>query len=1486
MTIHKRSSDKAVIAASQFIKERKYWLGKLKEAPVRTSFPFDYTKSQQEKQYENFSFIMPGELIAKLMNISSGVDARLHIILTTGVVLLLNKYTGNRDIIVGTTIDKQDSEGDFINTVLPLRHQIKDKMTSRELLLQARETMVEAIENQNYPMEILINDLNMNRDGHHYDDEFSLFDAAILLENIHDKKYLTHIQPNMIFSFTRTAAKIEGVVGYNALLYQKETIERIIAHYTHLLQHMVDNVNEGVENLEILSPEEKKRLVHEFNNTISAYPGHKTIHQLFEEQVEKTPNNAAVINAEPVGPSSTTAWESREQHLTYRQLYEKIHRLARVLRAKGVKPGTIAGLLMDCSMEMIVATLAVLKAGGAYLPIDPLGTPTERVVYMLKDSQTSILLANNHSLDQHPMTLLKDLQDIYCKPTVTERRPQIKNFDGLPFPDRSLVDYERYNRVIGLALVKNRMALQATRGCPYNCAYCHKIWPKSHVVRSAGNIFSEVQQYYRMGIKRFAFFDDIFNLDEKNSIRFYQLLIEHMPDVQLFFPNGLRGDILTKDYIDILVQAGAVEITVSLETASPRLQKLIGKNLNIERLRNNIQYICDNYPQVILELQTMHGFPSETEAEALMTLDFIKSIRWIHFPYVNILKIYPNTDMEKIALEHGISRTDILKSDHLAHHEVQDFLPFDKDFTKKYQADFFNEYFLNKERLVHVLSHQMKVLTKDEIVQKYRSYIPFEINSFEDILRFTGLTWDQLKVKEFLDEECMFVPDLNNKLKKCYPKEEPDPDALRVLLLDLSQYFSADSDILYDVVEPPLGLMYVLTYLNQQYGRRVNGKIAKSRIDFDNYAKLKKLVEGFKPDVIGIRSIIFYKDFFHKTAAALRQWEIDVPIIAGGPYATSSYETILQDKNIDLVVLGEGEITFSELIGKMIENGGKLPGTEVLREIQGLAFIPPETREKMPFPPQVINLDMLLTDDPLAVSGSGLEPLSRPTDLAYLIFTSGSTGRPKGVMVEHQGLVNYTWWAAKTYVKDEKVDFPYYMPMSFDLTVTSVYVPLVTGNAAIVYTDEHKELLIDRILDDNRVGAIKLTPSHLKLIREKKVNQSRVRLLIVGGEELETGLARDIYENFNGNIEIYNEYGPTETVVGCMIYKFDPGKNNQSAVPIGIPADNVRVYILGANQKPAPVGIAGEICISGVGVARGYSNRPDLSGEKFLINPFVPGARMYRSGDTGKFLPDGNIQFLGRRDQQVKIRGFRIELGEIENRLLKCKEIKETVVMAREDKNGHRHLCAYCVPRKNDPLSDQEDKNGVNPAKLQAFLAGELPEYMIPSFFVQLEQIPLTASGKVDVRHLPEPQLGGQKNNYETPRNEIEEKLIDIWSGVLGVKKIGINDNFFQLGGDSIKTIQIAARIREHGLKVEIRDIFENSTIKQLAPLVKIIERAIPQGIVAGEVPLTPAQQWLFQSNFTHCHHLNLGVMLSRQEGFDEEIDKTVFQENLTHHDA
>jgi fengycin family lipopeptide synthetase D len=375
----KRNYDKLAAAADQNLKERDFWLQQLAGELVKSSFPYDYKNRINPAAVHDMRLYIPQDLSARLMQLSKGSDTKLHMILTAILVLLLNKYTGHHDIIIGAPIYKQEADIDFINTVLSLRTQIQGNTTFKELLLQIRETLVQATENQNYPIEILLEQLGMTYHDHGQD--FPLFDVIIMQENIHEKKYLRYIDYNMLFTFKKTGESIEGTVEYNSQLYEKTTIERLIDHYQRLSSEVLANMDTPVLDIDILSEEEKKKLLYDFNNTQTEIPEGAVIHGLFADQAKQTPDRVALVSEELL----------RDFQLTYKELNHKSTQLVCFLKNRGVKPGVIVGLMVEKSLEMMIGILGILKAGGAYLPIDPAYPPT-RIEYMLKESRTKILL--------------------------------------------------------------------------------------------------------------------------------------------------------------------------------------------------------------------------------------------------------------------------------------------------------------------------------------------------------------------------------------------------------------------------------------------------------------------------------------------------------------------------------------------------------------------------------------------------------------------------------------------------------------------------------------------------------------------------------------------------------------------------------------------------------------------------------------------------------------------------------------------------------------------------------------------------------------------------------------------------------------------------------------------------------------------------------------------------------------------------------------
>ena len=461
-----------------------------------------------------------------------------------------------------------------------------------------------------------------------------------------------------------------------------------------------------------------------------------------------------------------------------------------------------------------------------------------------------------------------------------------------------------------------------------------------------------------------------------------------------------------------------------------------------------------------------------------------------------------------------------------------------------------------------------------------------------------------------------------------------------------------------------------------------------------------------------------------------------------------------------------------------------------------------------------------------------------PRNLAYVIYTSGSTGAPKGAMNEHRSVINGLMWLQQAHPLDQRDVVLQKTPMSFDVSVWEVFGSLAFGARLVMARPEGQKdprYLIE-VIRTERVSTLYIVPSLAQMLLEHgELEQCKsIVRIICSGEALSANLARRLHERLP-SVDLYNLYGPTEAAVHVTSWKCIAGDPRPS-IPIGRPIANTAIYVLDGRQQPAPIGVVGELYIGGRQVGRGYLNKPELTADRFLKDPFTGEAdgRMYKTGDLGRWSPDGTVEYLGRNDYQVKVRGFRIELGEIEARLAEVEGVKEVVVVAREYEPGDTRLVAYYagVGAPGIEILRERAREG-------------LPEYMVPSAYARLEKLPLTPNGKINRKALPAPDGEAYlAREYEAPRGELELTLATLWADLLKVNPIGRNDNFFEVGGHSLVAVALIEKMRRAGMHADVRAVFTARTLAELAALVggQSREVEVPPNLITAHATVITAE--------------------------------------------
>lgn len=723
------------------------------------------------------------------------------------------------------------------------------------------------------------------------------------------------------------------------------------------------------------------------------------------------------------------------------------------------------------------------------------------------------------------------------------------------------------------------------------------------------------------------------------------------------------------------------------------------------------------------------------------------------------------------------------------------------------------------------------------------------------LLAFANQDFPFEQLAEALNVANETVPDLsrNPLFDTMFTLHQPEPESenhngITVVPFD-NQHVMSRFDMTLDAVEKSGTIVFSLEYCTQLYSRETAERLSRhfiavlnyivqdptSRIqDIDiqtNKEKLNILV-GFNETVTPYKKNMLIHEYFEER---VRIAPLDDVIIFGD--CTLTYAELNMMANQLARHLRSKGIGRESIVAIMVDPSPKmLVGILAVLKAGG-CYVPidPEYPEdRIRFVLQDSGALMVLTqheymsvaatyggeavnimlDELYVGDSSNLDRISSPNSRAYMIYTSGSTGIPKGVMISHRAVSNFITGVSKRIMFAERETLLALTTISFDIFVLESFVPLAQG-MRIVLADRMTQKDPKRIgeaIEQQNTDTLQLTPSRLIMLKNAGMLHTLrgLKRILIGGEPLPEALLEELYQNTDAIV--YNMYGPTETTVWSTIKEL----RRDTPLTIGKPIANTRVYILDALNQIQPIGVAGELCIAGDGLALGYWNREELNREKFVPDPFYPGERVYRTGDFASWLPNGEIKFWGRRDHQVKIRGMRIELGEIENRLLKHAYITEAVVIVRQIGEDDK-LCAYFVAREK-----------ITSSELRIHLTASMPDYMIPDHFQQIDLMPITPNGKVDRVALTTIDSNYETHDeYEAPASELEKKLALIYENVLGISNVGVNDSFFELGGNSLLIIKLEVELEKQGEQVDLNNIYKHNRIRELAEFIEKQEKEI-----------------------------------------------------------
>ena len=1391
--MEKTHSAKYNVEINQRKKEKEYWKNKFGTEFIKTTIPYDNLNSNIVGRDKYLNIILPGDISNRVRDLGKNSDPRILVILTSCLAVLLSELNQNKEqVIIGMPIYKDSDIISTINTIIPVILNINESEKFKDLLNTAKNTIKEGIENYAYPINLIPEIIGCQDERTPF---FTIFDVAVTFNGIQDKRYLQDINYNVHFEFSNLPDNIEVAIEYNSSLYSEHTIKLIGEIYVRIVNELLNDVNKKKSALEIIHPSQKEKLLVDFNSTRIDFEKETSIHEYFIKQAQKTPDKVALV--------------FNDTNITYRVLNEKSDLLCKILLSKGVKKNTLIGLISDRNLDLFIGILGILKSGAGYLAID-IYSPKDRIRYMIKDSGVNIVIGNTNYFSL--------VEDDVVKFDFNEINDELVHYNYVPVFAQDNIAYVLYTS--GTTGFPKGIVTEHKNVVAYCNAFLHDFNFKSNdiILQQASYSFDTfIEEVFPMlfsgGMIVIADSEMVMDVPRlakyilKNTISIIDcspLLINELGKI---FSSDCNiqtiisgGDVLKGEYLEGFSDQclfyntyGPTESTICATYHRCSRQTIgdvpIGKpisNYKVLILNQNLKLVPIGYKGEICisGAGIAKGYLNNVE----LTND-----KFITNPFNTAEKLYKSGDIGKLNHEGIISfcgradnqvsirgyRIELgeIENQILRYPGISDsvVVPIEKDNEKWICAYFISEKPIPIKNIQEFLSNKLPNYMLPSFIKRI-SKIPTNFNGKISVRALPDPFDSVIGLIDFIDNDTIALAKEN--IHKTYKKQN---NVIQTEFFEISD--DEKNKLLFE-------------FNNSYY-------------DFD---KQKHIIELFEdqvkktPDRIAIvfNDTNFSYAQLDRCAHSLAFKLIDIGI------KTNSIVGLLTQRSINMII---------GILGVLKSGGAFMPLEEEAPDDR-LAYIISNTTPELIIVDEKNSAKDLTTTKVLNLSRFDFSiDLDKKilverssNDLTHVLHTSGTTGRPKGVLIENRSIINLFNYVANLLNLDEKANVLSLTPVTFDVFSSETLLPLVKG-AKVIIMDTGISLDIEqiiRVIQNENISFLQSSPTGLKKLIPGDSNNylERVKNIISAGEPLLHSVKEKFSNTYKGNL--YNLYGPTETT----LYSTGKDVTGDNSLNIGYPVYNTEIRILDSQENLVPMGKEGEIFIAGEGVSRGYINQPELTFDVFRI---IDNKRFYKTGDLAKWLPDGEIDFLGRLDNQVQLGGVRVEPGEIENIIISYPGIDEVAVVVREDEENIKYLMACLVASER-----------INESEIRGFLTESLTLYLIPRRFIKLESMQYTSSRKIHRKLLELIDISQVScRNINKPKTDIEKSLTEIWSEVLNIsqEEISVTANFFAIGGHSLKASSCINKLKKYfDVNISLIEIFKNPTIIQLAAFIQMNE--------------------------------------------------------------